>query len=73
MSWRFLPNADAWSWDFSVLDHLISDGNKPKAVKMLGYMLDNLFERMRYLTGGLRRYVGVSVARAFKNVMNGDW
>ena len=72
MSWRFLPGADAWSWDYSILDPLIKD-HRPLVLKMLGYMLDNIFERQRYLTGALSRYVGISVARAFQNIKHADW
>ena len=36
-------------------------------------MLDNIFERQRYLTGALSRYVGISVARAYRNIKDANW
>lgn len=71
MSW-FNENND-WSWDYSWLDPLIGDINRPFVLKMLGYMLDNIFERIRYLTGTLDRFVGISLEKAYYKIQQKEW
>ena len=71
MRWTNIDNG--WSWDYSLLDPLIGDIDNPFVLKMLGYILDNIFERMRYLTGGLNTFVGINLDRAYDRVKHKEW
>lgn len=70
---RWSDTDNGWSWDYSLLDPLIGDIDNLFILKMLGYILDNIFERMRYLTGALGGFVGISLERAYQRIQEKDW
>lgn len=68
-----------WSWDYFLSEN-VTEKPSPTPLRIVGYMLDNIYERMRYLAGARwsqrikkHDFVGIKVDRAIDKVLNGDW